>query len=127
LIKPRWPVPGDTPLDQARTIARGYRAALHRVNPELCATLDRHAHELGQTWITPQPATADPNTLMTARDLAEYLGPEYSVDQIRQWATRGHILRRRRDDGRTVYRLGDAQDHIAHLRRQRTERGSRQT
>ena len=123
MTKPRqWPVPGDTPLDQARTIARGYREALRHVAPELCAKLDAQAHNLGQQWIAPLRETIDLDAMFTARDLAAYLGSPHTVDQIRQWASRGQITRHRSDDGRTVYRLGDALDHIAGQRRRRAHR-----
>jgi hypothetical protein len=118
----RWPVPGDSPLDQARSVARDYRNALHAVDPAACAALDQRALDVGQPWILPVQGPIDLNAMCTAPALAEHFAGAVRAEQIRQWAARGHIPRHTTDDNRTVYRLGDVLDHIAAQRQRRAQR-----
>lgn len=59
-----WPTPSATALDRARAIARTYRAALERANPQQCAVLDDAAARVGEGWIV-DPTTA-PRTCSVA-------------------------------------------------------------
>jgi len=118
----RWPVAGDSPLDQARTTARDYRSALLAVDPTACAALDQRAIDVGQPWIIPASGPVDLNAVLTAPQLVEHFAGALRAEQIRQWAARGHIPRHTTDDNRTVYRLGDVLDHIAAQRRRRAQR-----
>lgn len=118
----RWPVAGDSPLDQARTTARDYRNALLAADPDTCAALDQRAIAVGQPWIIPTQGPIDLNRMLTAPDLADYLGNEYTAPRIRQWGTRGHVPRHTNTRGETVYRVGDALDYIASIRRARAAR-----
>lgn len=120
--KPAWPVPGDSPLDQARSVARDYRSALLAADPATCAALDQRALAVGQPWIIPAQGPIDLNAMLTAPALVEHLAGAIRAEQIRQWAARGHIPRHTTDAGRTVYRLGDVIDHIATQRRRRAQR-----
>lgn len=120
----RWPNPADTPLDRARRIATTYRAALDQLDPHRTSVLDRHFTDLGEIWVTPQPAALDLNAYLGAAAMSEHLGGHPTDDVIRQWGQRGTIPRHKNDAGRTVYRVGDILDHLANQRRTRANRRS---
>lgn len=122
--KPQWPDPADTPLDRARRIATTYRSALNQLDPHRTDVLDKHFTDLGEIWITPQPAALDLNAMLGAADMSEHLGGHPTSDVIRQWGQRGTIPRHKDDAGRTVYRVGDLLDHLAQQRRNRATRRS---
>lgn len=80
-----WPVPGDTALDKARTIAREYRTALRRTNPEMCDQLDDAARRLGQAWITPELVRFDDDDWITIAEAAELVSR--TPRAVRYWTT----------------------------------------
>lgn len=84
-----WPNPADTTLDRARSIARGYRDALHQTNPALCAVLDRAATEFGETWAIPQPDTGEEFVTRTEAGQIAHVHP----DTISRWAGENLITR----------------------------------
>jgi hypothetical protein len=85
-----WPHPGDTPLDIARRICRGYRAALERAAPDVCATLDALATRFGEdAWLIDRFDTGE--DLVTRADAARRAGVK--PDTISQWDRRGLITR----------------------------------
>lgn len=125
MIKPRrspWPWPGDTQLDRARRIAHTYRQALTNINPTAAAELDTRITALGETWITPQPATHQLDDWITLEEAAEHTGG--TPDMIRKWTTRGdnRIPHQRDDRGRIQVRLRDVLDRQAHHRQARAAR-----
>lgn len=81
-----WPTPGATPLDRARTIARTYRAALARANPQQAALFDDAARRVGEGWIT-DPTTAP--QACTVAEAALLLG--VTDRRIRQLITKNEI------------------------------------
>jgi excisionase family DNA binding protein len=72
-VKP-WPWPGDTPTARRERIALSYRSALHKVAPELCNQLDEQMIEYGQRWVMPQVVPYQDDDLLTADQVADYLG-----------------------------------------------------
>lgn len=114
----RWPIPGDTALDAARSIAREYRRALNTLDPELCARLDQQAIEFGQTWLLPAAATHHDDDWIPLTQAAELVGR--TRDMIYKWATRDHrITPRRNRHGHLIVRVGDILDTDRDMRRER--------
>ena len=114
-----WPWPGDSPLDRARRVARTYRDALERVDPELCQQLDKRARELGQTWVQPRPLAHDHDDLLTAREVADMC--DVMPNTVRQWKRRGLPTVDTPDGER--YRVGDVLNYHAQRRYQRAHVG----
>lgn len=115
-----WPVPGDSPTDRARAIARAYRRALAEVDPELCARLDDAAAEVGQDWVRPQTATHDLDAWVSAERAAELVG--LTPRAVRAWITRTptRLPRARRTaSGAWEIRVGDLLDAERAARRDR--------
>lgn len=104
----------DTPLDKARTVARSYREALRMNHPHLCARIDAHMAELGQTWIVPTIAQYEFDDLLDTRQAADYCGIEPNTLQV--WKARGLEVVETVDGRR--YRVRDLLEYQA-TRRQR--------
>lgn len=105
----------DTPLDKARTVALSYREALRMHVPDLCARIDEHMVQLGQTWVRPQVAQYEFDDLLNARQAADYCGIEPNTLQV--WKARGlEVIET--PDGRR-YRVQDLLDYQASRRQRR--------
>ncbi|MCZ2837151.1 hypothetical protein [Modestobacter sp. VKM Ac-2985] len=46
-----WPDPNATPLDRARAVARTYRDALVKANPQQAELFDSAARRVGEAWV----------------------------------------------------------------------------
>lgn len=69
-----WPFPGDRPVDRARQVASQYRAALHAVDADACAAIDRAAQSVGEDWVIPQVAQFGPDDWVTVTEAAALTG-----------------------------------------------------
>jgi hypothetical protein len=105
----------DTPLDKARTVARSYREALRMQVPHLCARIDAHMVEHGQTWVVPQVAQYEFDDLLNARQAADYCGIEPNTLQV--WKARGLEVVETVDGRR--YRVRDLLEYQATRRQKR--------
>lgn len=85
---PKWPWPGESPLDRARRIAISYRTHLHAKAPQVCAELDRAAVAVGEGWIAPHLVAHEPTDPLTTSQAAEMAG--VSVWLVRRWACMTH-------------------------------------
>ncbi len=80
-----------TILDRDRYIGRGYRDALLRVAPQLCAVLDAHAQKIfGVTWMLDQTEPGD-DTWLTRAEVAALGGVK--PDTVTKWTKRGLLPR----------------------------------
>ncbi len=108
-----WPIPGDTQLDQARTIARDLWRHLERIDPRMAQKLAARYQRFSVTWLTSRLDTYDEAVWLTTEDVAK-LG-SVSARAVRMWTARG--IRR---DGETVrlkchlegYTLREVQDFL---------------
>ncbi len=86
--------------------------------PEVIATTIRYwVNRLGRRINPPEvkDLVGRPEPWFTARTIAHRLagmGHNYSVDNVRVWASRGHFESRLGDDGVTRYRLCDVLDYL---------------
>lgn len=90
-----WPIPGDTQLDQARTIACDLLRHLERVDPRMAQTLTARYQRFSINWLAPRRDFSNQDRWLTAEDVA--VMASVGVKAVRAWTIRG--LRR---DGETV-------------------------
>ncbi|WP_227979962.1 hypothetical protein [Nocardia spumae] len=81
-----------TRLEWARDVARAYRGALLKVDPDMCARLDGEAHKFGQGWVAPKiipTAVAEEavTAAATPARIAEICG--IPAGTIYSWISRG--------------------------------------
>lgn len=123
MIKQRkWPNPADTPLDRARTIARDALTLLARHHPDEANRFRTHVENLGETWITPQPALYDLDDWITLEEAAAHTNG--TRDMIYKW-TRTHpdLVPTTRDNrGRLLVQLGNVVQMQADQRKRRARR-----
>lgn len=82
---------------------------LHDLMQDQARRLNRRLHPPGSDT----PANLDP--YLTAGSIQRTLtarGLECPEGTIRRWASEGHVTTRKRDDGRTLYRLRDVQTRL---------------
>lgn len=121
-----WPWPGDTALDRARRIARGYRDALASADPATCQRLDTAAAAVGETWLHDQPRLAlDPDDWYPAAAVAADLGVR--AGRVRNWGYMQWVPTITDRAGHRLYRISDCQDLMAQSRRDRASRGAGQS
>lgn len=115
-----WPWPEDSALDRARAVAREYRDAVHKLDPELGARMDVRAAKVGQTWLFPQVSQFEENELLTTRQAAEFC--HIRPTTLPQWRRRGLVSVTTPDGIR--YRPADLLEYQAkgRLRRARPNR-----
>lgn len=110
-----WPWPADSPIDRRERLARIYREALLRVDPDECYRLDADAARVGATWIAPKRAIYEPDDQLTAELLAD--DQRVQPRTIDAWVADGMRVIHSRDGSR--YRYGDVLDYLADRRRRR--------
>lgn len=87
-----------------------FAADLHDLMHDQARRLTKRLHPPGSD--TP----ANPDPYLTAGSIQRTLtarGLECPEGTIRRWASEGHVTTRKRDDGRTLYRLRDVQTRLA--------------
>jgi len=114
----KWPWPGDSREDKAKRVALSYRRIMQNVAQHRCDDpagelhrLDQHWKQLGVHWHIPNNIPLDPETWLTAPELAHAIGR--TTRDIYNWARRGHI-ETRQGPGRTEY---SAQSVLEYQRR----------
>jgi hypothetical protein len=85
---PRWPIPGESPLRIAQTMARAYRTALAGEDPLTAAALDARMVAFGQSWIVEPEQIYDPYDAITTTEAAKLVC--VGTTTIRQWAITPH-------------------------------------
>jgi hypothetical protein len=109
-----WPYPGDAPIVRAKRVAWAYRQRLEEADPGACHTLDAIMRLHGQTWVVPQPVTADPQAWIGAADAAELAG--ISMSALASLRRSGRICGRCRTPRRWEYQVGEVQALAANPR-----------
>lgn len=87
-----------------------FAADLHDLMQDQARRITKRLHPPGSD--TP----ANPDPYLTAGSIQRTLtarGLECPEGTIRRWASEGHVTTRKRDDGRTLYRLRDVQTRLA--------------
>lgn len=79
-------------LQWARDVAKAYRMALRKADPDQCAILDEQARALGQRWIAPAYIPPDiaaeaVHSALTPVDIARVC--DIPVGTIYSWVSRG--------------------------------------
>lgn len=100
---------------------RPYREALLHRDPNECAHIDAIARRRNQGWAVPQPATYEPDDLLTVELLADYCYVKPRT--VDEWVRRGLKVTETPDGNR--FRIGDVWNFQAGQRRRRAKpRGS---
>jgi hypothetical protein len=116
-----WPWPGDSTLDRSRRVARSYRDALQRADPNGCEALDALMVErFGQTWLAPTVATLNGEDWVTVSEAATLVGltPAAVYKWVHRRWLKGHIGA----DRRLVVKIADV---LSVNQEQRLKRASR--
>lgn len=101
-----WPWPRDTREDRLKRIVDSYRTALMESDPATCRILDARMGQYGQGWIS-SDVIVDVERLVTAQEVSEQF--DINPWNIHDWARRhpDQIPKRGKQDGKTLFRLGD--------------------
>lgn len=84
-----WPIPGDTPTDRARTLARGLLVELEKTSPATAAEFVERARQFGETWLGGDVPLDGP--WLTAAQVAEAAGVKTAT--VSKWVERGLLTR----------------------------------
>lgn len=98
-----------------------YREAVRMHMPDLCARMDAHMVEQGETWVRPQVAQYEPDDLLTARQAADHC--HIKPGTLQQWKARGLAVVETVDGRR--YRVGDLDEYRTSRRLARSSNGVR--
>lgn len=98
----RWPFPREDSTERARRVARTYREALYRVEPQACGVIDDAARSAGERWVLPYLGSAD--DWVAVRDAAALIGR--STRWVYLWA-HAHPDGARKVGKRIRVRVGD--------------------
>lgn len=85
---PKWPRPGESAVERARSVALMYRQHLRAQSVPVCDQLDRLAVELGEAWAAPTLVVHEPDQAVTTDEAAELAG--VTPEMIRHWARLPH-------------------------------------
>lgn len=104
-----WPFPGDSPIAQARRIARAYRAAALAADPVgEVGRLDGQCAGWGQGWVAPSMVLHDLDDMLTPQQAADVAAVR--VATIRQLRLRGRLAGVKAPGGSWRYRYRDVLD-----------------